>query len=91
VNFKKHFKQMEELGNLRNRIVKYGAKSLEVGSLCIGYISNISKAGCFVKLGKNTVGRAALQELSDEPDFDYSQRLPVGMPVIARLTKIEEA
>ena len=44
-----------------------------------------------MKIGHATVGRAALQELSDEVDFDYLQRLPIGMPVLARIIKIEEA
>lgn len=57
----------------------------------MGYVSNISKAGCFVKIGHATVGRAALQELSDEVDYDYLQRLSIGMPVLGRIIKIEEA
>lgn len=91
INFKKHFKALEETGNVRNRVLKYGAKSLQVGQLVAGYVSNASKAGCFVKLGLNCTGRAALQELSDEADFDYASRLPAGMPVVGRISKIEVA
>jgi ribosomal protein S1 len=51
---------MESTGNMRNKILKYGANTLQIGQLCLGYITGISKAGCFVKIGLNTVGRAPL-------------------------------
>ena len=48
-----HFKtadsKRQSNGNLRNAILKYGAKLvLSKGSLVIGYVTNISKAGCFI-------------------------------------------
>ena len=36
-------------GNLRNAILKYGAKLvINKNDLVIGYVTNISKAGCFI-------------------------------------------
>ena len=48
-----HFKtadaKRQANGNYRNAILKYGAKLiLGKGSLVIGYVANISKAGCFI-------------------------------------------
>lgn len=47
------FKQADQKnqfdGNMRNKIIKYGADlALERGDLAIGFVSNIGKAGCFV-------------------------------------------
>ena len=54
-------------GNMRNRILKFGSKvALKLGDLCHGYVTGISKAGCFVQIGHETSVRAALTELSDE-------------------------
>ena len=34
---------------MRNKILKYGADvALHEGDLCIGYVTNIGKSGCFV-------------------------------------------
>ena len=34
--------------------------------------------------------RAALNELSDSPTFNYVEEMPVGRVVIGRITKVEE-
>jgi hypothetical protein len=42
-------KERQAEGNLRNKIVKYGAKvAVKTGELAQGYVTGISKAGCFV-------------------------------------------
>jgi len=34
---------------MRNKILKYGGDvALHEGDLCIGYITNIGKSGCFI-------------------------------------------
>ena len=55
----------------------------------IGYVTNISKAGCFIQIGHNTSVRAGLNELSDSPSFDFTHELPLGRIVLARITKCE--
>lgn len=62
------------MGNIRNKILKYGSKlSIQQGSLVIGYVTNISKAGCFVQVGHNTSVRVGLNELSDSANFDFRE------------------
>lgn len=60
------------------------------GDLVVGYVTNISKAGCFIQIGHNTTVRAALNELSDEPNFDFHKLMAVGMLVVGRITKKED-
>ncbi len=48
-----HFKtadaKRQSNGNLRNAILKYGAKLvLAKNTLVLGYVTNVSKAGCFI-------------------------------------------
>ena len=57
----------QENANMRNKVLKYGAGlSLKQGDLTIGYVTNISKAGCFIQVAHNVSMRAGLNELSDE-------------------------
>lgn len=84
-------KERQAEGNLRNKIVKYGAKvAVKTGELAQGYVTGISKAGCFVQIGHNTSVRAALTELSDEPNFDFKSQMAIGMRVLGRITKTEQ-
>jgi predicted RNA-binding protein with RPS1 domain len=48
-----HFQQMDgeaqSKGNMRNKILKFGSKvALKLGDLAHGYVTGLSKAGCFV-------------------------------------------
>ena len=46
--------------------MKYGANvALNRNDLCIGYIVNLAKPGCFIQIGHNCVVRAGFNELSD--------------------------
>lgn len=48
-HFQKYNEKFSLTGNQRNKILKYGADvALQEGDLCIGYITNIGKSGCFV-------------------------------------------
>jgi hypothetical protein len=57
-----HFKTADQKrqsnGNYRKLV-------LAKNSLVLGYVTNISKAGCFIQVGHNTSIRAGLNELSD--------------------------
>jgi ribosomal protein S1 len=78
-------------GNLRNKILKYGADvALSRGDLAIGYVTNIGKAGCFVQIGHNCSVRAGLNELSDSASFDFATEFPVGRLVVGRIAKVED-
>jgi len=71
-------------------ILKFGASlSLSAGQLVVGYVTNLSRAGCFIQVGHNTSMRAGLNELSDSQDYDFVSQLPIGRVVIARITKCE--
>jgi predicted RNA-binding protein with RPS1 domain len=77
-------------GNMRNKILKYGPKvALKLGDLAHGYVTGLSKAGCFVQIGHNTSVRAALTELSDDANFDFKSQMAIGMMVLGRITKAE--
>lgn len=57
---------------MRNKILKYGPSvALSRGDLCLGYVVNIGKSGCFTQIGHNCVVRAGLNELSDQSNFDF--------------------
>lgn len=45
------FSDSEKIGDLRNRILKLGSGSLKIGMILVGYISNSSEKGCFLKIG----------------------------------------
>jgi predicted RNA-binding protein with RPS1 domain len=48
-HFQKFDDKHQQSGNQRNKILKYGADvALHEGDLCLGYIANIGKSGCFV-------------------------------------------
>ena len=80
--------QRQDRANHRNRVLKFGAPlTFKAGSLCIGYITNISKAGCFIQVAHNVTMRAGLNELSDDQDYDFVSQLPIGRVVLARITK----
>jgi len=80
----------QESGNMRNKIIKFGANvALQRGDLAVGYVSNISKAGCFIQIGHNCVVRAGLNELSDG-QFDFEKLMPVGRLVVGRVTRVHD-
>lgn len=65
-------KASSQRGNMRNRIFKFGAKlALQTNDVFMGYVTNISKAGCFVAIGHNTSVRIGLNELDDAENFDF--------------------
>lgn len=67
IKFKKHFEHFEKAGDFRNKIFKFGAQQiLENNQVLLGYITSSSEKGVFIKLGRDTVARAGLKELSDE-------------------------
>lgn len=81
----------QQKGNLRNKVLKFGAAlSFKQGDLTVGYVTNISKAGCFIQVAHNVTMRAGLNELSDDPDYDFVSQLPIGRVVLARITKTLE-
>jgi len=63
---------------------------LKQGDLCLGYVTNISKSGCFIKLGSGVVARAGLNELSDQEVKSFKEEYPVGSTVLGRIYKVEE-
>lgn len=83
-------KQRQDAGNLRNKILKYGAAvALSRGDLAVGYVTNIGKAGCFVQIGHKCTVRAGLNELSDSAKFNFEAEVPVGRLVLGRITKVD--
>ena len=72
IHFQEYDKLNQASGNLRNKILKYGANvALQRGDLAIGYIVNIGKAGCFIQIGHNCVVRSGLNELNDSSSFNF--------------------
>jgi hypothetical protein len=70
--------------------LKYGADvALAQNDLAIGYVTNISKAGCFVQIGHNCTVRAGLNELSDNTNFNFETEMPIGRLVVGRITKVD--
>jgi hypothetical protein len=63
---------------------------LHEGDLCIGYITNIGKSGCFIQIGHQCTVRAGLNELSDSPSFNFVEDMPLGRMVLARIYKVDE-
>jgi len=64
--------ERQDKANLRNMNLKFGAGlTFKNGTLCTGYITNISKAGCFIQVAHNVSMRAGLNELSDDQDYDF--------------------
>jgi hypothetical protein len=43
-----------------------------------------------VSMGHGLAARVALTELSDNPDFDFTKQMAIGMLVIGRITKVEQ-
>lgn len=81
----------QENANMRNKLLKYGAAlTFKQGDLTLGYVTNISKAGCFIQVGHNTSMRAGLNELSDDQDYDFIGQMPIGRVVLCRITKASE-
>ena len=82
--------QRQAAGNLRNKILKYGAAAaLSRGDLAVGYVAGIGKAGCFVQIGHKCTVRAGLNELSDSTKFNFAEEIPVGRLVLGRITKVD--
>ena len=79
------------MGNQRNKILKYGPDvALHEGDLCLGYVTNIGKSGCFVQIGRNCTVRAGLNELSDQSSFNFTDQMPPGRMVLGRIYKIDQ-
>lgn len=69
--------------------MKYGpALTYKQGDMTVGYVTNISKAGCFIQVAHNVSMRAGLNELSDDQGFDFIAQMPIGRVVVARITKV---
>ena len=89
--FQKFDEKYQLTGNMRNKILKYGAEvALHEGDLCVGYITNIGKSGCFVQIGHNCTVRAGLNELSDLLNFDFTDQMPLGRMVLCRIYKVDD-
>jgi hypothetical protein len=68
--------------------MKFGPKlSVSQGDLFTGFVTNISKAGCFVQIGHNCSVRIGLNELDDAETFDFKHQMPIGRQVAGRITK----
>lgn len=91
IRFQEQDADQQARGNQRNKILKYGAKiALSQGNLAIGYIVNIGKAGCFVQIGHNCVVRAGLNQLSDQTNFNFQERMPIGSIVVGRIARVHD-
>ncbi len=91
LHFQKWDEKHQSQGNQRNKILKFGPDvALKEGDMCIGYITNIGKSGCFVQIGHNCTVRAGLNELSDSTSFDFAQNMPLGRMVLCRIYKVDE-
>ena len=77
--------------NYRNKVLKYGVSlSLKQGDLVLGYVTGVSKAGCFLQVAHGVSMRAGLNELSDDSDYDFLSQMPLGRVVVARITRATE-
>jgi ribosomal protein S1 len=71
--------------------LKYGADvALHEGDLCVGYVTNIGKSGCFIQIGHNCTVRAGLNELSDSSSFNFTEQMPLGRLALARIYKVDD-
>lgn len=71
--------------------MKFGSNvALQGGDLCLGYVTNIGKSGCFIQVGHQSTLRAGLNELSDESSFDFKEKVPIGRLVLSRIVKVED-
>ena len=76
---------------MRNKVLKFGAAlTFKQGDLTLGYVTNISKAGCFIQVAHNVTMRAGLNELSDDQGYDFLSQMPIGRVVLARITKASD-
>lgn len=74
---------------MRNKLLKYGpALTYKQGDMTVGYVTNISKAGCFISVAHGISMRAGLNELSDDQGYDFIAQMPIGRVVLARITKV---
>lgn len=52
VHFQKFDEKNQSMGNLRNKILKFTSSvAMQEGDLCLGYVTNIGKSGCFIQVG----------------------------------------
>ena len=72
---------------MRNKILKFGNKALQANDLFVGYVSNVSKAGCFVQIGHLTTVRIGLNELDDSETFNFAEQMVIARMVCGRITK----
>ena len=93
---KKILDEAGERGDLRNHFMKYGNEVMirefvKQGSLLLGYVTNISeKHGCFVKIAKDLVVRAAPQEVSDLTYTSALGSIPLNTLALCRVLNIQE-
>lgn len=72
-------------------MLKYGVSlALKQGDLVLGYVTGVSKAGCFIQVAHGVTMRAGLNELSDDQDYDFLSQVPLGRVVLARITRASE-
>lgn len=91
VKFQEQDAQNSKNANQRNRILKFGPNvALQRGDVAVGYVANVSKAGCFVQIGHNCVVRAGLNTLSDSKAFNFDKEMPQGRLVVGRITGVKD-
>lgn len=55
-----------------------------------GYVANVSKKGCFVRLSQAVTGQVMMKDISEEFVEDPESRFPVGKLVTARVLSINQ-
>jgi len=91
IEFKEADEERQSQGNLRNKILKYGADvALQRGDLATGYVTNIGRPGCFIQIGHNCTVSAGLNDLDDSTSFDFNSNMPVGRLVVGRISSAKE-
>ena len=89
IKFTKNFAHFEKTGDYRNKIFKFGASLvLENNQIVLGYVTSSTEKGVFIKIGKDTVVRAGLKELSDEKTTQPNLLFKQDELVICRITSI---
>lgn len=64
--------------------------AVEVGSVCEGQITGLTKFGAFVKLQDGTVGMVHISEVADEYVSDISEKLSVGEEIKVKVIDIND-
>jgi len=91
IKFTKYFDQYEKNGDFRNKIYKFGANQvLESNQIIMGYITSSSEKGVFIKVGAETIVRAALNELTDEKVTNPYLLFKQNQLIISRIIFIDK-